>query len=309
MPVWLENDAPSTSSRSASFMTQLATGVPLRPSTPAASGWSSADLALGLEGGDHRRVELLGERGRPRGMWKRAPWPTMITGRFAARSSSQRVGDRRPPGGAIVDAATPALAGRARLAPSGAGSVWTSSGKTRCATSRRSIACFTRGPSSSSGSASGSTVWPQAATEPNAAAQVDLLERARAEHLGVDLAGQREHRRAVDLRVPQPGEQVGGARAGDRQARGGPAGELAVGGGGEGRGALVADADVGQLAGLLLAPQRVGEPEVGVADHAEDVLDAPVDHRLGHQVGDGARRAASSGDADADASPSRTSSG
>ena len=41
MPVWLENEAPSTSSRSASFMTQLATGVPLRPRTPAASGWSS----------------------------------------------------------------------------------------------------------------------------------------------------------------------------------------------------------------------------------------------------------------------------
>jgi hypothetical protein len=51
--------------------------------------------------------------------------------------------------------------------------------------------------------------------------QVDLLERAGAEHLGVDLAGEREHRRAVDLRVPQAGEQVGGARAGDRQARGG----------------------------------------------------------------------------------------
>jgi hypothetical protein len=30
----------------------------------------------------------------------------------------------------------------------------------------------------------------------------------------------------------------------------------------------------------------VGETEVGVADHAEHVRDAPVDHRLGHEVGD-----------------------
>ena len=71
-----------------------------------------------------------------------------------------------------------------------------------------------------------------------------------------------------------------------RQAAG-PAGELAVGGGGERGGALVADADVGEPPGLLLAAQRVGEAEVRVADHPEDVLDAPVDHRLGHQVGDG----------------------
>jgi hypothetical protein len=49
----------------------------------------------------------------------------------------------------------------------------------------------------------------------------------------------------------------------------------------------VADADVRQLAGLLLAAQGVGEPEVRVPDHPEHVLDAPVDHRLGHQVGDG----------------------
>ena len=41
MPVWFENDAPNTSSRSDSFISQLATGVPLRPSTPAPSGWWS----------------------------------------------------------------------------------------------------------------------------------------------------------------------------------------------------------------------------------------------------------------------------
>jgi hypothetical protein len=118
------------------------------------------------------------------------------------------------------------------------------------------------------------------------AREVDLLERAGTEHLRVHLAGEREHRRTIDLRVPQAGEQVRGARPRDRQARRGPSGELAVRGRGERGGALVADADELQPPGLLLAAQRVGEPEVGVADHPEDVLDAPVDHRLDHEVGD-----------------------
>ena len=38
MPVWLENEEPRARIRSHSFMNQLATGVPDRPSTPAASG-------------------------------------------------------------------------------------------------------------------------------------------------------------------------------------------------------------------------------------------------------------------------------
>ena len=115
--------------------------------------------------------------------------------------------------------------------------------------------------------------------------EVDLLEGPRAEHLRLDLAGQRQQRRAVDLRVVQAGEQVRRARARDRQAGGGAAGELRVGRGGEGGRALVADADVPQGAGLLLAADRVGEAEVRMADHPEDRVDAPGDHRLGHRVG------------------------
>lgn len=65
-------------------------------------------------------------------------------------------------------------------------------------------------------------------------AQVDLLKRARAEHLRVDLAGEREHGRAIDICVPQPGEEIGGARPGDRQTRCRPTRELAVRGGREG---------------------------------------------------------------------------
>ena len=93
MPVWLENDAPSTSSRSASFMIQLATGVPLRPSTPAASGWSSPiwpfALNVVITGAPSCSASAI-----TAGMWKRAPWPTTITGRFALPQQPQRVLER-----------------------------------------------------------------------------------------------------------------------------------------------------------------------------------------------------------------------
>ena len=48
MPVWLENDAPKTTSRSDSFISHDATGVPLRPSTPQPSGWWSEIWPLAL---------------------------------------------------------------------------------------------------------------------------------------------------------------------------------------------------------------------------------------------------------------------
>ena len=66
MPVWFANDAPNTSSRSDSFMSHDATGVPLRPSTPHGERVVVGDDALGLERRDDRRVQTLGERVRPR---------------------------------------------------------------------------------------------------------------------------------------------------------------------------------------------------------------------------------------------------
>jgi hypothetical protein len=66
----------------------------------------------------------------------------------------------------------------------------------------------------------------------------------------------------------------------------GRAGQLAVRGRGEGRGTLVADADVGQLAALLGLTEGVRQAEVGVADHAEHGGHAPVDQGLRHQVAD-----------------------
>ena len=297
MPVWLANDAPSTTSRSASFISQLATGVPLRPRTPAASGWSSGTTPLAL------KVVTIGAPRRSASatigsMSLRAPWPTMKTGRVArARRSSAAASESA--GGPISERPT-RPSGKATGA-SGAGSVCTSSGKTRWATSRRSRACLQASAISSAWWLSGSTVWLHAATGAKAAAKVDLLEGAWAQDLDVDLAGEGEHRRAIDLGVPQPGHEVGRPGPGDRQARSRAAGELAVGRGSEGGGSLVADADVLELAGLDAAADGVGQAEVGVPDHAEDVPDAPGDHGLDHHVGDRARVRPERLDADVDA--------
>jgi hypothetical protein len=51
-------------------------------------------------------------------------------------------------------------------------------------------------------------------------AQVKVLERAAAKFPGGDLAGNRQHRRLVQLGVVQAGEHVRRARAGDREACG-----------------------------------------------------------------------------------------
>ncbi len=118
--------------------------------------------------------------------------------------------------------------------------------------------------------------------------EIDLLERAGTEDLRVHLAGQGDGRSAVHVGVPQAGEQVGRAGAGDGEAGRRPAGELAVGAGRERRRALVPDPVVAQTPLGLLAPEGVGQPQVGVADHAEHVAHAPGDHRLGHHVGHGA---------------------
>ena len=48
MPVWFEKEAPTTTSRSDSFISQLATGVPLRPRTPAPNGWVSGTSPFAL---------------------------------------------------------------------------------------------------------------------------------------------------------------------------------------------------------------------------------------------------------------------
>ena len=54
----------------------------------------------------------------------------------------------------------------------------------------------------------------------------------------------------------------------------------------EGRSALVPDPDELQVTSLLRPAQRVGEAQVGVADHPEDPGDAVRDQGLDQDVGD-----------------------
>ena len=61
------------------------------------------------------------------------------------------------------------------------------------------------------------------------------------------------------------------------------------------------DPDIGQLAAFLGAPHRVGEAQVGVADHAEYVRDPERDQRLDQHVGDGPRLRRGGGKAHVDA--------
>ena len=103
IPVWLANDAPTTISRSASFISQLATGVPLRPSTPAPSGWVSGIMPLALK---VVRTGALSRSARRRSgpAACRAPCPAISTGRLlaeimaAAPASSVQAGLGKPPG-------------------------------------------------------------------------------------------------------------------------------------------------------------------------------------------------------------------
>lgn len=120
--------------------------------------------------------------------------------------------------------------------------------------------------------------------------EVEVLESAAPAHLRAHLTGDRDHRSAVEFGVVEAGQQVGRARSGNGEAGGGAAGQLAVGRGGEGGRALVADADVGELAAFLGAAHGVGEAQIGVADHAEHVGEAVVDQRLHDRVGHRAGR-------------------
>ena len=283
MPVWLENDAPNTTSRSDSFISHDATGVPLRPSTPQPSGWRSEIWPLAL------KVVSTGApsssaRATTSSMSKRAPWPTTIDRAAGRRRCASTARASASAGGAIPGRrpGPPAPpAGR-----SGAGWTWTSSGRTRWATPRPTSARLEGQRRQLGVVGVGQDVWEKSATSAKAPVRSRSWKAPRPEDLGRHLSGDGQDRGPVDLGVVEAGEQVGRPGAGDGEAGGRAAGELAVGGGGEGGRALVADADVGQLAPLLGPAHGVGEAEVGVADHAEHVGDAPGHHGLDHDVGD-----------------------
>ena len=166
-------------------------------------------------------------------MSKRAPWPTMITGRLEPCASVRRAASTDSAGGAIA---------RGLMRPSGppAGALvgglqglhLVGEDQVRdAAVQDRALARQVHELGVLRGVQHGLTPLRDLA---EGGGQIDLLEGAGPEHLGVDLAGQGEDRRAVDVGVPQAGQQVGRAGAGDRQAGGGAARELAVGRAGEG---------------------------------------------------------------------------
>ena len=155
MPVWFENDAPSTISRSDSFISQLATGVPLRPSTPAPSGWWSEIRPLALN------VVRTGAwsasaSSRTASISKRTPWPTTMTGRRAP-SMSRSASSSAAAGGAMWSSPIRPT-GEEAVGASPTTSSCTSSGSTRCATSRSTVAVFNASVISSAWSDCGRTV-------------------------------------------------------------------------------------------------------------------------------------------------------
>ena len=155
IPVWFENDAPNTSRRSDSFISQLATGVPLRPSTPAPSGCRSDTSPFALNvvstGAPNASANAT-----TAAISNRAPWPATMTGRFACSINASASWIARA-GGSIRSSATRPMGAEGR-APAGAASSCTSSGRTRCATLRPTIACLSASVMSSAWSDSGSTV-------------------------------------------------------------------------------------------------------------------------------------------------------
>lgn len=163
MPVWFENEAPNTTIRSDSFMNQLAIGVPLRPSTPQPSGWSSAMSPFALNVVT-TGAPMCSASATIASMSWRAPWPTMISGRSAsamrwaasattAAGAAERGSPRRPAG---------------PLAGASDGIVCTSSGSTRWATPRSVSACLHASAISSTWSEPAWTVWVEMATSAKA---------------------------------------------------------------------------------------------------------------------------------------------
>ena len=165
MPVWFEKDAPSTSCTSLRAIRPEAVGVPLRPSTPQASGWSSATRPFALN------VVMIGASmcsasATTASRNGRAPFPQMIEGRWASRRSSTARASSSE-GGRIAALAMRPARGRAG-GSSRPSSSCTSSGRIRWATSRLTIACFIASAASSLAFAAASTVWLHSATAENA---------------------------------------------------------------------------------------------------------------------------------------------
>ena len=106
-----------------------------------------------------------------------------------------------------------------------------------------------------------------------------LLEGAHAAAIGLRGAADQDHRPAVLLRVGETSEAVDDAWAGHRDARAGPARQIAVGPGRVGGGLLVAHADVGDAFFLRRCCDRADRKP----DNPEQVIDALLLEAPRHQ--------------------------
>ena len=113
--------------------------------------------------------------------------------------------------------------------------------------------------------------------------EVDLLERLAAREPAVDVADDDEHRRRVGGGGVDADGEVRGADGARAEAQRGAAGQLAVGLGGEGGGALVAGGDDPDAGG----GERVEDAEEALAGDGERDPDARGAERGGDQLGDG----------------------
>ena len=160
MPVWFENDAPNTMSRSRLVHQPARDRRAAAPEHAGAERVVVGDEALGLERGEHRRVAARSASATTASMSKRAPWPTTITGRLRAGDQARRALDARLGGGAIAGVGDPAASGPTprRRRRRGQHLHLVGQHEVRDARARRSRACSAR-VISSAWSESASTVW------------------------------------------------------------------------------------------------------------------------------------------------------
>ena len=126
----------------------------------------------------------------------------MTTGRRAGAQARPRAAERASSGGAIAGPPTRPSGPRA-AAPSGAGQRLHLVGEDQVRDVALEHRVLERERHQLGVAALGEDGLPPRGDAAEGRAQVDLLEGARAEHLEVDLAGEREDRRAVDLARPR----------------------------------------------------------------------------------------------------------
>src|SRR6185437_11799712 len=114
---------------------------------------------------------------------------------------------------------------------------------------------------------------------------VHVLEITGADQIVIGHAGDGENRRAVDLGVIKPVEEMHRARPRGREADAEAAGELGVAASRQGSGLLVPRMDVADA--ILRLAQRLDEAVDAVAGQAEDRIHAPIEQVRYYNVGNG----------------------